>query len=256
MQEKKIRIQQINYEQDIFQKFNNLIIQQYEKYELKYIEKVEFDGKHPLTFFTHITEKKEFINPIDRIEFYNDLIFLNKDILHLIGTLYFLRPYINNPMRDGGTYFQNVFDKRYLSFASIVPQCIYNYWDRIGDILYAYFRTGLDERSVYFGRVLENFQSEYRKSPFYKQLKNLHDEKLRELIEDRKRIVHYSQVEARIYLGTFKHHGDEDKMKEIQTEKENFPDYFREHLGLTIEGFELALRLVDELPDKEKNKSE
>jgi len=256
MQERKIRLQQINNEQDIFIKFNKLVDEQYKKYELKYIEDVEFDEKHPLTFFSEIKDKKELLHSFDLNEFYDDLVFLNKDILHLVGTLYFLKPYINNPTEEDGTYFQNVFDKRYLGFASIVPQCIYNYWDRIGDILYAYFRTGLDERSVYFGRVIENFQIEYKGSTFYKRLKKMYDEKLRELIEDRKRIVHYSQVEARIYMGTFKYHGDENKLKEIQKEKENFPDYFREHLGLIIEGFELALKLINELPDKEKIKKE
>ena len=55
-----------------------------------------------------------------------------------------------------------------------------------------------------------------------------------------------------MYTGTFIHHRRDDKLKELQDEKEGYPEFFKFQMELTIKGFELTLKLIDELPDKDK----
>lgn len=237
-------------EQQLFKELDDLIKKKYDLIPLVYLDEIEIDSKHPLSFYSEIIGKKKSWKEFDSIQFYEDLLFINKDIKYFTGLLYFLRPYINNPLKENRTYFQNIFDKRYLSYASVVHQCVYNYWDRIGDLLYMFFETGLDERRVYLGNVINKFPLEYKDSQYFHSLKQLYDTKIKPLLEDRNAIVHYSHLESKMYSGTFSNYRDTEKLKELQTEKESYPEMFKEHLETTLQGYEIALKLIDELPDK------
>lgn len=236
----------------LFHELDEIVMEKYKAIPLYHLAEIEFDGKHPLTFFTEIAHKKKPRSRFDLFESYSEIDFLHKDIKYYTALVYLLRPYINNPIRENYTYYQTLYDKRYMSYASIVFQCFYNYWDRLGDLIYTFFNINLKERAVYFASVIKNFPQDYQKSSYYSELNDIFENHLKKLFETRKRIVHYLQIASKMYTGTFIHHRRDDKLKELQDEKEGYPEFFKFQLELTIKGFELTLKLIDELPDKDK----
>jgi len=159
---------------------------------------------------------------------------------------------MNNPLKERNhgipTYMQNVYDKRYLSYVSVIPQLFYNFWDRIGDLLYCYFETGLKERDVFINRILDNIPEKYKQSDNYKNLLEIYATYIKPLLDQRKEIVHYQMVETATYWATFLE--DEEKIQEFQERKEKFPDVYNECLKMSFEGFGCALKLIDELANK------
>ena len=230
-----------------FRQLDKIISEKYSSFDLLYINEILIDGKNPLTFFTEMTSNIDTVNQFKWYEFYTEIQFLSKDLKYYTALLFLLRPYINHPLRENKTYFQTMEDKRYMSYASILYQILYNYWDRIGDFLYCFFDTGLKERNVYFSTVINNFPSEYSKSSNFLELKSMYNKKLKNLIKDRKRIVHYLQISARMFTSTFLHYNDDKKLKEMEKEKDGYPEFFRDHIKNTLKGFEYSVRLVNEL---------
>jgi hypothetical protein len=236
----------------VFREFDTSVRNQYEKHGLKYLKEFKIDGKDTLTYFSEITDRKLKIHIFNIFTGYDDFKIISADIKYFTGILYLLRPFINNPLKERiqGTpsYIQNLYDKRYLSYVSIIPQLIYNFWDRIGDLLYCYFNTGLNDRDVYINRVLDKIPCEYKSSNHYEKLVEIYTNDITPLLTQRKVIVHYLMIETDTYWTTFQK--DEEEIKKVQERKEKFPDTFNECLRKSLEGFISALKLINILPDK------
>lgn len=230
-----------------FQQLDKIISDEYSALGLQYIEEYLIDRKHPLTFFTEAIKDIKAINPFNWYEFFTEIEFLSKDLKYYTALLFLLRPSINIPSREGKTYYQTVEDKRYMSYASILFQIVYNNWDRLGDFLFCFFETGLKKRDVYFSRVINSIPQNYISSNNYQNLKVIYDKYLRSLFIDRKEIVHYVQVSAKMYSGTFIYHHNNQKLLELEKEKEGYPEFFKKHLELSLKGFEYSVKLVKEL---------
>ena len=234
----------MNIDLNTYRKFDTQIREVYESIPLNCISDRIFDEKQSLTFFTHSTNHKNPIKKYNQFQFHMELVSINEDIKFLTGLVHFFHPYIN---RELDTYFQTLEDKRYLLFSGLAHQTLYNYWDRIGDLLAIYFDTGLREREIYFLKVLDNFPNDYQKSQYFQELKKLSDENLKNLLDERRIIVHYLQLNAKFFTEFFI---NSDERESLMIEKENLPLYFKKHLDLSVKGFELTLKLINELPDK------
>lgn len=136
-------------------------------------------------------------------------------------------------------------------FASISFQSVYNFWDRVGDLLDIFFKTGLPESSIYFSRVLNNFPQDYKKSENFKWLDTHYHSEIKKFLGQRDNIVHSYQLECEYYWRVLEAKMDTSKTKTIQEEKESFPDKFKRQIDLMLQGFEKALKLIEELPDKQ-----
>lgn len=233
-----------------FVEFDNEVRKLYDSIPLRHLSMIEFDGKNSATIFSEILRKKTPVRPLPFSDFkiHDELDFITKDIKYLTALTYFFRPYIDNPYRDG-VYHQTITDKRYLMFTSLTVQCIYNFWDRIGDLLDLYFRTGLPDTSIYFGRVLNNMPKDYKENDYYTVLYKIYKEELTPFIATRDEVVHYYQLECKMYWGAIEHISNREELKKLQNEKDAYPDLFKKHLELTFVGFENVLRLIDLLPD-------
>ena len=108
------------------------------------------DDKNAYSFYHNVIDKKNRRNNFNSADLIFDIQYISQDIKFLTGLLFILRPFINVPSEEEGTYFQNIYDKRYLTFASIAHQNVYNFWYSIGDLLYFFFNTSLEEKKVYF----------------------------------------------------------------------------------------------------------
>lgn len=239
-------------QQNIFLQLDRHLYAEYDDRELKCLDEYKIDTKNAFSFYHDVIDKKDRINNFNCVDLIFDIQFISHDIKFLTGLLFLLRPFINIPSEEEGTYFQNRYDSKYLTFASIAHQNVYNFWDRIGDLLYFFFETGLEERKVYFATVISNIPNKYRTSGYYIKLNNLYESHIKSLLTTRTQIVHYKQIETKHYLGTSQNNNDQLIINELEKEKRGYPEYFKNHLEHCNVGFEYALKLIMELPDKVK----
>jgi len=229
-----------------YQNLDQTIRNEYERLGLKCLSEVKINDEHSLSFFTHFLDKVKSINSFHFYKNFNEISFISDDLKYYTALTYLLRPYINNPLKEKMTYHQTLEDKRYLSYASILFQLFYNYWDRIGDLIYSFIKTSLKEREVYFNTVLDKIDDTVKESEYFIALNTLYKDKLLNLFRKRKEIVHYFQLTSEIYVGTFTNYDDIEKLKEAQNIKESLPDLFKENIEYTFQGFELAIKFINQ----------
>ncbi|MHA1729165.1 MAG: Cthe_2314 family HEPN domain-containing protein [Promethearchaeota archaeon] len=210
---------------------------------IQHISEIKIDNKHPLTFYSEIID-----NSISKkkppLFLYDDFFFLSNDLIHFTLLLFLLRPFINDPRKEKGTYFQNWYDARYLSYSGVLHSTVYNFWDRIGDLLNCFFNTGLSENSVYIGRVISNFPIDCRDSKYFQHLEEIYSQKIRHLILQRNEDAHNQLIITGHYFNIVLAKG-EDQLEKAEL-KFSLPEIFKEQINLAHTGFELALRLIKE----------
>ncbi len=241
-----------------FNEFNEQIFNIYTQNGIFNLSQKEFDGKSTASFMSDILRRKRNIHqlPYSDFKIHDELDFISKDLKYVTGVLYYLRPFIVDTKSTNGMYHQNLADRRFLMYANFGYQSIYNYWDRIGDLLYLYFETGLPADKVYLGRVLSNMKDPYNgdpkhitNDPLYKKLKDLYDNQLKQFFDERNDAVHHFQLEAKHYWGNLEFRQNKMYLK-LNDEKHGYPDFMKRQLETFFVGFELALQLIDKLPDR------
>lgn len=237
-------------QQNIFIELDRYLYIEYEDRQLICLDDYKIDNTLAFSYYHKVIDKKNRIHNFNSVDLIYDIQFISQDIKFLTGLLFLLRPFINNPSEEKKTYFQNRYDARYLPFASLAHQNVYNFWDRVGDLLYFFFETGLEERKVYFSTVMRNIPNDYRSNEYFIKLSDLYEQQIKSLISSRTQIVHYKQVETKHYLGIFQNYNNPQVMNELENEKKCYPDYFKNHLAYCNYGFEYALKLINELPNK------
>ncbi len=199
--------------------------------------------KHPLTFYHEITSHHAQIRDVPQF-LWDDFFYISNDLVHFTSLIFLLRPLINVATEEAGTYHQNWYDARYLSYASTLYSAIYNFWNRIGDLLNCFFETGLGDVNVYIGRVLNNFPSMHKDSTIFKQINRIYIERVRTFVYKRNENDHSQSVPTthfnRIILAKDNEQLEQKKLKLC------LPDLFKEQINLAYQGFELALRLIEE----------
>jgi hypothetical protein len=219
--------------------------------DLKNLSEYETEnGQNPFQKFTDVTRSKESLKPFSYSDFKHgdEFNFLSMDLIYIISILELLHPHINNSVKENGTYHQTVEDHLYLRYAGFGFQIIYSYWDRIGDILALFFKTGLT-RDVYLGRVFSNFPKEFR-SDTYAELLILYKSEVEHVLTDRHGVVHSFGLKAKHFWGMIGEQNQSER-EELQNEKDRYPKVFRRQLETFFQGFTLAMKLISELPDKE-----
>ena len=240
----------------LFREFTEELFNEYKTLDIKTLDLYEYDGKTSASFMTDITRKKNNIHPLPYSDFkiHDELRFITKDLKYITGMLHILRPYVNDTWRDGGVYSQMLEDSRYLMYANFGLQTIYNYWDRLGDLLFLYFKTGLAPDQVYFGRVISNMVPAYKQVHSYKMLVDLYDRKVKSIFDTRHEAVHHFQLESKHYWGNLEFRSDGQKIKALNEEKRIYADTMKEHLEICRDGFYWTMKLIEALPDKCTNR--
>jgi hypothetical protein len=214
---------------------------------IRHINELTTNGKHLLTFYAEITSHNAKIK--DEPQFlWDDLFYISNDLVHFTSLLFLLRPFINDATKEAGTYHQNWYDARYLSYASALHSAVYNFWDRIGDLLHCFFATGLPDNGVYIGRVLNNFPAAHKESTAFEQINKIYIDHVRPFVFERNKDAHNQSIATTRFYEIMLARGDEQRER---TElKLRLPDLFKEQLNLAYQGFELALRLIEERGQK------
>lgn len=204
------------------------------------------------TIFGKIEEKSEI--DIDYRTVLDDLVIFSDEILYFTAILYFHRPYINNPLKNevvsGGKKFypnkQNVFAQRYNMYLDVVYQCLYNYWDRIGDIIASVFPNSLNKHEINFAKTLDTIPITLKESDNAKWLYNFKRNQYKEFNSTRKNIVHYVSSNTTFNNAHLENVDNKNRISELMTEREKYPDFFNRQIQFTIEGLIKVLNLFDE----------
>ena len=252
---------------DLLNEYNDRIKSIYNEYGLDCINRLDdshkIHDKQMLSWHSDISRRCQIANKMhfDYFKNYDDISYCSDEILYFTAHLFLYRPYMNNPIDDSIWFstrmiypnYVNLGTKRYYMFADIVLEKLYNYWDRIGDLIASYFPELISERRVYFTTALDIIPNEYRELDSFKWLSEFRNNSYKDLNNKRRQVVHYTTSITRD-----KHNhlnlSNEEEVIAWQKERNGLADYFNEQIHITLEGFYQTLLLLEEV-DKTKYKN-
>jgi len=170
-----------------------------------------------------------------------DIIICNSDLRYFTALLYLYRPFINNPFDemvhyDGRTiftYFQNMYDHRYSQFASICFEKLYNYCDRIGDLLANCHQDKFrDPKKIFFPLVVDKLKLDIniKNDTFFGEILTYRDNVYKGHNEIRKEVVHYHQFETNYRYDFTMNSTNKEEITKLWDFKYGLPEYFKEQL--------------------------
>lgn len=223
----------------LYELFNQL--KQFQEAEsLFHISGITIDDKLPRAFYTDVTDQHIKIHEVP-LFLYEDFSFLSNTLVHFTSLLYMLQPFIN---KEADTYDQNIYDEKFLTYTGILNSTVYNFWNRIGNLLYCFFETGLSDDQVNIGRVLNNFPNANKESSYFKRINEIYSDSVRPLVNERHEDVHNQSFVTSRFYEIILARGEE--RREHLEHKLQIPEQFKEQINLAYEGFEIALRLIEE----------
>lgn len=128
----------------------------------------QFDGKNATTFFIDITRMTKNRGIITKdFDVFDDIARCHQDIVICLGEILISKPFISDftrhPTNAGDktvySYFPSIYDKHYLAGCSRAIELLYNFWDKIGDIIAKYLTPAIPEKQVYFSTVCDSMKS-------------------------------------------------------------------------------------------------
>ena len=182
---------------------------------------------------------------------YSDIEYCNSDLKLFTANLYLLRPTINNPTLEKTNgrplYRQNFSDWNYSALVSCCYEKLYNYWDRIGDALAMYLRLDIKGK-IYFPIVIDKLKEEYKNSnnESLNFLINFREIEFKKFNEIRIEVVHYNQFETTYKYDFNKCNNDENQINNLWESKRNMPEYFKNHLELSVLGYKHCFKFIQE----------
>lgn len=240
--------------------YNNLIYSTYNKHNLMCltVRNCLIEGLAPITYFTEKTKGKTPVRGDSNWhKQYNEVITSSKDVKYCLGELLLYHQYMDSNLfehsyldgRDCYSIHIDDLKRRYLQYTNILYEKIYNYWDKIGDLLDFYIDTNLDLHKVGFPLVIQKIKSTHphilRNSSSFKWLYNFKNKEFKTLNKVRKKIVHYHYIETELKEQHLHNTSNREKIKELEEEFYGYADYFKEHLDKTLEGYKHALIVIE-----------
>lgn len=223
----------------------------YKQLDLKSIDDFHAEENHKwpshnfMSYFIDVTRSFAQIEPFVDSDFkmYDEFVLLSGDIKFCAGMLHYLYPHTSST-HDQLT--SNIIDRRYIMHVSWGYQSIYQFWDRIGDLLWHFFATGLNKESVYTGRLLNNMANEYKVTEPYIKLKSQF-ELFKEHFDIRHDVVHSFTLGTDLYwqrMSNFKNAVEQQKLLDKML---YYRDVITKSLDSCILALELALELILEI---------
>jgi hypothetical protein len=239
------------YDLQPFDDLNALLNKIYIDLDIKNLSEVKFSGEDSITLFDNVLNRKATISPLPfwGYKLFDELDLITKDLKYITGILFLLQPYINNVQHFQNNYNQNFEDRQYLMYANFGLQTLYNFWDRIGDLINVYFETGLKPTDIYLAKVLNNINPIYKQSVEYKKLKSICENELRHMLTNRNQAVHYFQLDTKYRWGNIENYNDGIKQTELNLEKHQLANEMKQLLNLSLQGYKLAIDFINILPD-------
>lgn len=159
---------------------------------------------------------------------------------------------MNSPIDDGLPFagkmlypnYENLPAYRYSMFADVVSQKLYNYWDRIGDLIAAYFPDLLKPHQVYFPKIIDVIPVQYH-NEYYFWLREFRDFDYKIINQSRKEIVHYNTIGTKFKHDHLQNSRNYKKIKSLTDDRYELVDFFKKQLHISITGFEKTVLFVE-----------
>ncbi len=220
-------------------------------------EDLKIDNQSIHSYFTDITRKTRstpFAVPFHDFNVIDDIIRCSQDIRFIISQVLLYNPYVSNYMQGKSDwhgkvifrYFPTMFDKRFFMNCGLAVELIYNFWDKIGDLINDCFGV-ITKGNVYFGSVIKRFPNGYHSSPNYQWLVNFVDTDFQSMLDTRNEIVHYSAIESKFFENWIDNNNNETEIMKLQERKEQLIPFLINQNQKMLEGFEKATKLIDEI---------
>ena len=132
-------------------------------------------------------------------------------------------------------------------FADIACEKIYNLWDRIGDLMASFFPTLIKRDKVYFTTALDVVPKKYKSLQAYAWLQNFRNTEYKYLNSKRKQVVHYTTTNTNDKYRHLFNSGNREEIEKWIRERNEIPDYFKNQINLTIEGFYYTFTLLEKI---------
>lgn len=239
----------------IINRYNELIKQIYIKHNLKCLRglkgEYEIDGKNIFTWHNDAIE--QFQGESNRFNFMKNLdsLFLVSDeIIYFLANTILYEPLINDPIRDkidmgNGNYlypnYQNLYAKRYDMYVDVCYEKVYNYWDRIGDLIAACIDTGLQQKYIYFASVINIIVKDYNNNADFQWLYDYYLNEYSYLNSVRKNIVHYFGSGTDFSQSHMFVTGNKKEISDLMNERRQIPNNLKSAMHNTIKGFKHTL---------------
>jgi hypothetical protein len=204
--------------------------------------------------FIAVCRKKSSLREFNDFGFANDLIYTSQDLCFILAELNLFKPYLRNLLDDtimmGNDtvyrYFPTFYDKQYFHLASNYLQTVYNFWDRIGDLLFLYFDMPKikSERDVFFDRIINQFPTEHKNEDF-KVLLDFCENDFKRFNKERKQIVHYQGVESKVFNEWIENATNREAIEQLQAWKIALIDDFLDLRAKSFLGLESAMKLIE-----------
>ena len=250
--------------EEIFWNYHNEIVKVYKEFHLTSLKGLDSEfivnGRQILVWYIQIVRKGriKYQKELEFDKLFDDLLFCSDEILYFLANMYLYKPFINNPIADGFLWsgkmlypnYQNLEAKKYSMFANSVCEKLYNYWDRIGDLIAAYFPSLIKPEQVFFAKIIDIIPPEYHNSLNFIWLKEFKEKKFLDLNEKRKQTVHYITEDTTFKYNHLNSPRERDEIEKIYFERISLADYYKNHLLLTLDGFEKTMLLIEEISEK------
>jgi len=191
----------------------------------------------------------------------SEIFIATADIKFRLGTLYLYHPYIVT-LADSWGYFkgkrhyhynQTMEDGRFNRELPIAFECLYKYWQRIGDYLCVFFPELLIKQkgAIYFHLPFQHITSKYPQlavSENFTWLNNFAELTYPAFNKHRKFFVHYWGYDTRHFNKFLESNAnDVDAIKKLDEERKNWMPYLKEQLDLCNDGYLRLMNFLNEL---------
>lgn len=260
-----------NSDIDIIWEFQRRLLETYKKENLKCIEGLdgsfEINGENVLGSYLAAMRKGEKIykpqvaNEKPKFNYKNlldDLKLLSDEILHFTGLACLYSKYLSSPLDNpvpfyGRTLYvnnQELPEKRFFMYANCAHEKLYNYWDRIGDLLASYFPEKIKPERVFFSKIDKFIPNEFHKNENVKWLIDFKQNEFTELNELRIRVVHYQNLDTTFRSEHLLHAKNKSQLKKLVGMRSELIPNLKSQIDLTLEGFQRTIRIMEYISDK------
>ena len=254
---------------DIIWEFQRRLIRIYESENLQCIAGLNHDfkieGENVLESFMNAMRKGQKIYAPEakgeKLKFdYNkinsDLKLISDEILHFTGLTCLYSQYLTSPLdrpilfNNGEIVYANyqeLPDKRFFMYATCAYEKLYNYWDRIGDLLASFFPEFIKPEKVYFSKIDKFIPQNLHSIDCLKWLIEFKNGTFESLNDLRIGIVHYENLDT-TFSSTHLVDSRNRTQLEILVSKraEIIPD-LKINIDLTLKGYLQTIRFMEYL---------
>ncbi|HYF68766.1 MAG TPA: Cthe_2314 family HEPN domain-containing protein [Ohtaekwangia sp.] len=247
---------------DLFQKE---IVTIYKEKKLRSISGLDMDfviGDRQVLawFFTAVRKGQNKFKKVNFHEVFDDIVFCSDEILYHTALLYLYGPYLNNPVNDGHFFHdrmiypnhQNLPAKRFAMHSNTAFEKVYNFWDRIGDLIAIYLPEAFPPgRNVYFGTSIDAIPEKYHSSESYKWLKAFKEDEYKTMNSKRIGVVHYLTNDTVFRHKHLEASSNKEVLEGLIAERDALPDFFTKQIDFALEGFVRTVQLLEEITAEE-----